>query len=99
MSDKTELQTEVGATHGLSSTEGAMLQRLVMCMNPHWRDKLPAWDIRLTNGEIHKSVTQKEISVVLGKMYRLGKIGLYDSYIDVVRGCHIDNYNRFFTCT
>ena len=77
----------------------AVHERLVMCMNPHWRDKLPAWDIHLTNGEIHKSVTRKEISVVLGKMFRLGKISLYDSYIDVVRSCHIDNYNRFFTCT
>jgi len=31
MSDKTELQTDVGAAEGLSSTEGAMLQQLVMC--------------------------------------------------------------------
>jgi hypothetical protein len=30
MNDKTELQSEVSATQGLSSTEGAMLQRLVM---------------------------------------------------------------------
>jgi hypothetical protein len=30
MSDKTELQTEISATHGLSSTEGAMLKRLVI---------------------------------------------------------------------
>ena len=30
MSDKIELQSEASATHGLSSTEGAMLQRLVM---------------------------------------------------------------------
>ena len=30
MNDKTELQSEVSATEGLSSTEGAMLQRLVM---------------------------------------------------------------------
>lgn len=29
MIDKTELQTNVGAAEGLSSTEGAMLQRLV----------------------------------------------------------------------
>jgi len=29
MSDKTELQTEASATEGLSSTEGAKLQRLV----------------------------------------------------------------------
>jgi hypothetical protein len=30
MNDKIELQTEASATEGLSSTEGAMLQRLVM---------------------------------------------------------------------
>ena len=30
MSVETELQAEVGATHGLSSTEGAMHERLVM---------------------------------------------------------------------
>lgn len=30
MSEKTELQTEASATEGLSSTEGAMLERLVM---------------------------------------------------------------------
>ena len=30
MSDKTELQAEASATHSLSSTEGAMLERLVM---------------------------------------------------------------------
>jgi hypothetical protein len=30
MNDKTELKSEANTTHGLSSTEGAVLQRLVM---------------------------------------------------------------------
>ena len=34
MSGKTELQSEESATHGLSSTEGAMLERLVMLACP-----------------------------------------------------------------
>ena len=35
MSDKTELQSEASATHGLSSTEGAKLERLVMFIPLH----------------------------------------------------------------
>lgn len=40
MSDKTELQTEVSATEGLSSTEGAMLERLVMPHSQHEAEHL-----------------------------------------------------------
>lgn len=67
--------------------------------NPHWVGDYPAWDLTLTDGQVHKDVTAREIRVALNALYRRGKIGLYDTYIDVVRRCHMNWYNQYHTAT
>jgi hypothetical protein len=32
-----------------------------VAFNPHWVGNDPAWDIRLINGDIHRSVTKSDI--------------------------------------
>jgi len=72
-------------------------ERLVICENPHWVGDEPAWDITLTNGETHKDVTRKEIERALSELVNRGDLHHYSSYIDVVRQCHIDGYNKYHT--
>jgi len=69
----------------------------VLCDNPHWVGCIPAWDITLSNGIKHTSVTKIDISKALGELSRNGVISLYSSYIDVVRDCHIKLYDKYHT--
>lgn len=69
-----------------------------LCTNPHWIGDYPAWDIALSNGILHKCVTERDISKVLVKMHSLGLIRNGEQYVcGVVRKCHITNYNKWFT--
>lgn len=69
-----------------------------LCTNPHWIGDDPAWDIILSNGEIHKDVTQRDISRVLVRMHSADLIRNGEQYVcSVVRQCHITNYNKWFT--
>lgn len=65
--------------------------------NPRWIGEECVWDINLTNGETHSAVSKKDISVILGKLYRANMCGLYESYIDIVRQCHINLYDKWYT--
>jgi len=65
--------------------------------NPHWRGDYPAWDIVLSNGEVHKSVTEVEIRAAIRELERLGLVDIYTSYVDVVRQGHIDLYDKYYT--
>lgn len=67
------------------------------CHNPHWIGNNPAWDITLSNGIVHRSVTRIEIGAALRELHDQGKLALYDTYIDVVRQYHIDGYNLWHT--
>ena len=70
------------------------------CVNSHWIGDYPAWDILLSNGTTHKSVTERDISRVLVKMYNHGLIRNGEQYVcGVVRQCHITSYNKWFTDT
>ena len=63
--------------------------------NPHWIGNYPAWDITLTNGDVHKDVTQKEIQFAINQLRNQGKLHHYSTYIDVVRKKHINWYNEY----
>ena len=65
--------------------------------NPHWIGNSPAWDIILTDGTTHKDITKSEITQAMCMLYDMGKVNLYDTYIDIVRQFHIDGYNRLHT--
>lgn len=69
----------------------------VQCTNPHWIGNNPAWDIKLSNGLVHTDVTRVEMAAALRVLHEQGKLHLYDTYIDVVRQCHIEGYNRWHT--
>ncbi len=58
--------------------------RKAVAFNPHWIDKMPAWDIRLLNGDIHRSVTQRDILRVSTR-----------DYPDIVRACDVADYGKF----
>jgi hypothetical protein len=69
----------------------------VICKNPHWIGDSPAWDIILSNGDVHTDVIDKDISKVLVCMHNEGLIRNGEQYIcGVVRKCHIENYNKWF---
>ncbi len=55
--------------------------RKTVAFNPHWIDESPCWDIRLFNGDIHRSVTVSDIRKSSTRQY-----------IDVVRECDIQDY-------
>lgn len=67
--------------------------------NPHWVGNEPAWDIILTNGDVHLNVTIRDIRKVLQELLYRDKIHNYESYIigGVVRKYHIDYYDRYLT--
>lgn len=73
------------------------LANKVQCNNPHWIGNNPAWDITLSNGIRHTGVTRIEIGAALRGLYNQGKLHLYDTYIDMVRQCHLDGYNLWHT--
>lgn len=64
--------------------------------NPHWVGDYPAWDITLPSGAVHKSVTQKDISIAMQHLLGEGLIGTYDAHVDVVRQRHIDAYAKLY---
>lgn len=49
--------------------------------NPHWIDGRPAWDVRLQNGSVHRSVKESEILKLSSRRYP-----------DIVRVCDIQDY-------
>lgn len=57
--------------------------RKAVTFNPHWVGEQPAWDIRLLNGDIHRSVTESDIRKVSSR-----------PYMDVVRACDIADYGK-----
>lgn len=65
--------------------------------NPHWIHDEPAWDITLTNGEVHKDVTVKDINIVLEKLATRGIISHYERFVYVVHQLHIEYYNLYYT--
>ena len=68
-----------------------------LCTNPHWIGDEPAWDINLSNGVTHKSVTKGQICSVLAEMHNKGLISNGERYVDCVRECHIQNYDKWFS--
>lgn len=71
--------------------------RKVGTKNPHWIGDDPAWDVALTNGEIHKDVTRKEICAAIKALKKAApeRVRYHDDYIDVVRNFHFDLYNEY----
>lgn len=67
----------------------------VIANNPHWVGNLPAWDITLTDGQVHKDVTQVEIRQAIRELSNTRSILPATRYIDVVRKVHIDLYNEY----
>ena len=57
--------------------------RKAVAFNPHWVGEEPAWDIRLLNGDIHRSVIKSQVLKVSTR-----------SYPDMVRACDIDDYGK-----
>ena len=57
--------------------------RKAVTFNPHWVGNNPAWDIRLLNGHIHRSVIDKDILKVSKR-----------SSPDIVRACDVEDYGR-----
>ena len=69
-----------------------------ICKNAHWIGNNPAWDIILTNGEIHYNVIDEEIFDTLIKLYNKNKMSYYDLAFDkIVRKNHIELYNQYHT--
>lgn len=56
--------------------------RIGVSFNPHWVNGSPAWDIRLINGDIHRSVTFQSVRKAAAR------------HVDCVRQCDIDSYAR-----
>ena len=55
--------------------------RKTVAFNPHWVDEKPGWDIRLFNGDIHRSVTETDIRKTSSR-----------KHMDIVRECDIQDY-------
>ncbi|NLN24676.1 MAG: hypothetical protein GX163_03275 [Bacteroidetes bacterium] len=59
--------------------------------NPDWEGKEPCWDIELTNGDVHKRVTESKIREATYKVFD------YPScYMDIVRQKNLDAYNCLY---
>jgi hypothetical protein len=52
--------------------------------NPRWVNNEPAWDIRLINGDIHRGVTESDISRISSR------------HVDVVREQDIQDYAKHY---
>ena len=65
--------------------------------NPHWVDGKPAWDVVLSNGELHKGVTERDIGKACRELVNSGVMSHYTDYIDVVRQNHIEGYSLYHT--
>lgn len=59
--------------------------RKAVSFNPHWIGDEPAWDIRLLNGGIHRSVKESEVLKVSTRRYP-----------DIVRACDIEDYGKHY---
>ncbi len=57
--------------------------RKAVTFNPHWVGDHPAWDIRLINGDIHRSVTASEVLRLSSRKYP-----------DIVRECDVQDYGK-----
>jgi len=57
------------------------MMRKTVAFNPHWVNKKPSWDIRLLNGDIHRSVAESDIRKTSSRQH-----------MDVVRECDIQDY-------
>lgn len=57
--------------------------RKAVTFNPHWVGNQPAWDIRLINGDIHRSVKERDILKVSRR-----------SNPDIVRACDVADYGN-----
>lgn len=57
--------------------------KLAVSFNPHWVGNSPAWDIRLLNGDIHRSVTTEQIR------QHSSRVGF-----DCVRECDIQDFGK-----
>ena len=80
-----------------STDEASPVEGIVRCDNPHWVGDQAAWDITLSDGTVHKDVTRRQIGEALQELYARGELHTHDLYIDVVRHCHILNYNKVYT--
>lgn len=62
----------------------------VRVFNPDWEGNQPCWDIELSNGNIHKRVTESKIRQATSAV-----LDYPMNYMDIVRQINIDAYNIF----
>lgn len=59
--------------------------------NPDWEGEEPCWDIELTNGDIHKRVSESKIMSATFKV-----LDYPNCYMDIVRQINVDAYNCLY---